>query len=107
MYEFRSINSSHLRRNGFSSNLVPFIPILKRLRFLEEFHFDEEEYIDGPLPVNLFVDIPIKDIATEEFLLEEGKIHEIAETLRNMKSLKSFSIVEENEWTNYRFSPED
>ena len=101
-----TIHSGRLRTERASSNLVRFIPVLKKLKHLEEFSYSGDEFYDGPPPLHRFVDLPIKQITTAEFKLRRGKIRNIVDMLTQMKSLKDIHIYHHAS-NNYRLSPDD
>ena len=86
-----SIHADQLKTRGLSSNLVEFIPVLKRLKHLKDFYYRGDFYYGLP-PLHLLKDLPIQRITTNEFKLERGKIENIVDILTQMKSLKQIHI---------------
>ena len=87
------------------SNLSQFVPVLKRLKYLENFQFDGF-YYDGPPPVHLFVDLPIICITANEFKFVKEKLPQIIDTLTQIKTLKAIQL-NSSEWGDYKLSAED
>ena len=102
--EVVTILSNRLRTEGSRDNLIEFVPILKRFKYLGDFYLCYE--IEHPPPIHSLVDLPKSHVTTDEFLLEDGKIVEITNTLRKMKYLEDVHIYL-NESTGYKLSPHD
>ena len=97
------ITTDALRTDGDSSNLASFLPVLKQLKYLEEFSF-RTRFMNGPAPVHLFTDFPIETIATSEFELDNDTIDQVIETL---DQIKSSVLVWPPIWNHYLLFPKD
>eukprot|EP00111_Clytia_hemisphaerica_P011853 TCONS_00034833-protein len=99
------ISTVCLATNRRSSNLEQFVPVLKRMKHLDKVTLDGY-YDDGPPPVHLFVDLPIYCLTTKHFKFEKNKMHEIVDTMSQIKELKSVELCW-NRRGNYKLLPED
>ena len=76
-----TIFANQLKTDNFSSNLIEFIPVLKQLKHLEKFYYCSDDFADEPRPLHLFKDLPIQEITTNEFKLEQGEVENIVDIL--------------------------
>ena len=74
-----------LNTDDLGSTLGHFVPVLKKLKYLDDIDFDGH-CEDGPPPVHLFFDLPIIRITTDEFKLEKRKIKEKVNTISQIKA---------------------
>ena len=102
------IMSDALKTDGLSENFGLFAPVLKQMKYLEDFYFTQDplEGLDCPPPVHLLTDIPIQSITTNDFVMDKQNIKNIVNTLSKMKSLQRLDIYS-SEITGYKLSPEE
>ena len=96
------MSSSVLKNGELLCHLSQFSQALMKLKHLERFEF--RTHSDNFLPpVELFKDLPIFEIRTDEFDLGYGKINAVVDTLSQIRSLLRIHITSPS----YKFSLED
>ena len=103
----KEVCSDSLRVNGDSLNLVYFVPVLKRLKYLGEFTFrTNPELFAKPPPYHLLTDLPIKSILSSDFEMGRDTIDHVIKTLDQIESLDEV-LIWSPIWNRYLLSPDD
>uniref|UniRef100_A0A7M5V837 F-box domain-containing protein n=1 Tax=Clytia hemisphaerica TaxID=252671 RepID=A0A7M5V837_9CNID len=91
---------------GLSSDgLTKFAPVLSKFQSLEEFSI-RHAYCQDPIPIQLFIGLPLITLSTTQIRWEAGKIAEIVKLLSEIKTLTHLDLIKSNH-SDYKLSLAD
>ena len=97
------ISSSVLRDQGEYSKLMKFVPVLRRLKHLKCFEFEEYGFKFDHSGFVKFSNLPFRNIKTHSLNMSKENVGNFVDTLSKMKSLQHIHIV----WNGFKLSPEE
>eukprot|EP00111_Clytia_hemisphaerica_P020217 TCONS_00059603-protein len=104
-----SIDSNSLSFDDTSSGFEHWIPILNKLKYLEEFILNHPVSFQEELPpISLLKHLPIRKMNTSHFNFHKESIQNVVKTMLKMRHLESVIIDEASNWHwEYKFSPDE
>ncbi|XP_066932024.1 uncharacterized protein [Clytia hemisphaerica] len=97
------MSSSMLKYQKDLSNLVDFVPALRRLLYLRCFEFQESGLKLDHRTFEHFVDIPIRSIKTNLLKMNKDNVGDFVDALSKIKTLQHIHMV----WNGFKLTPED
>ena len=96
------MSSSVLRCQLKVSKLMKFVPLLRQMKYLRCFEFQDNGLKFDRIKFKKFTELPIQQVKTN-FNMNKENVGDFVKTLSKMKSLQHLHIV----WNGFKLSPEE